>query len=183
MTTQSHQLMFADTPNTRTQMLLDELERQVLELKAEIRHHEQVLRKRRQALCATRHLLGIYQPKRRAGVILERQVSPEELYGLSLEDAVYLIAERNHGIVRSTPANNLLREVGILPDDSRARTRLYHHLANSPRYENVERGMYRLIEDYEPESGLTDEQEELLERYRTGKSASSPPGLEVRSSA
>ena len=168
MTTQSHQLILSATPNTRLKMLLEELERQIRVFEEEIKYHERVLRERRQALYAARHLYGIYKPKAKPGLIDVLGVNPERLFGLTLEDAVLLIAEKNEGLVKSTAASRLLREVGILPDDNRARTRLYHHLANSPRYQNIDRGVYRLVEDYEPDSGLTDEQEAMLAKYRQG---------------
>lgn len=166
-TTYNVQLPLGDTPNNRTGLLLEELERTIMLLESEIGDLHRVLRERKRTLYAARHLYGIYKPKKRrepAGLL---RVHPEEFLGLTLEDSVLLIADRNNGVVESTPANNLLREAGILPDDNRARTRLYHYLSNSPRFERVDRGVYRLAEDYRPDSGLTDDQEALLEQLRT----------------
>ena len=164
MTTLNVQLPIAHTPNDRRDMLLRQLDRTIIELESEITALQRTLRERRQTLYAARHMRGVYRTKQRRQA--SDEVTPKELFGLSLEEAVLLVAERHAGVVESTSTNNLLRDVGLLPDDNRARTRLYHFLSTSPRFELVDRGVYRLVKNYQPNSGLTEEQEALLDRLR-----------------
>ena len=104
-------------------------------------------------------------PKRRRKRV-DLHVTAEELAGMAVEEAAVLIARRNNGTIRSTPARELMKEAGVLPRDGRASTRLYHFLSTSERFLSVGRGLYDLDEDYEPKPEASSDELEMLERLR-----------------
>ncbi|MCY3970635.1 MAG: hypothetical protein OXG74_11930 [Acidobacteria bacterium] len=106
--------------------------------------------------------------RKRARKSVDLHVTAVEIKGMSVEEAAVLIAQRNDGRIKSTPARELMKEAAILPRDGRASTRLYHFLSTSARFESVGRGEYQLDENYEPEPDVDPAELEMLERLRHG---------------
>ena len=104
-------------------------------------------------------------PKRRRKRV-DLHVAAEDLVGMAVEEAAVLIARRNNGTIRSTPARELMKEAGVLPKDGRASTRLYHSLSTSERFVSVGRGKYELDENYEPKPEASSDELEMLQRLR-----------------
>ena len=122
----------------------------------------------RDAIVATLEYRRPTQKRARKPVNLH--VTAEEIEGMSVADAAVLIARRNGGRIRSTPARELMKKAAILPPDGRASTRLYHFLSNSGKFESIDRGVYQLDENYEPEPDVDPADLEMLERLRRGDS-------------
>ena len=93
----------------------------------------------------------------------ELGVTAEQIRGLEPEKAAIVIAEANDGELKSTPARCLMVEAGVIPDTRNASHRLWEVLDGSERFENVKRGVYRLM----PPRDLRDPYEDDLpyDRY------------------
>jgi hypothetical protein len=66
-------------------------------------------------------------------------VSPEEIEGLSVLEAALLIADRNDGVLLSTPARELMVKARVLEDVPAASTALYAVLNDSGHFEKGEK--------------------------------------------
>ncbi len=102
------------------------------------------------------------KPRKRKPVDLH--VTTAEIEGMKLEPALLYIADRNDGLIKSTPARQLLTDAGIL--NGRGEQQLYHFLSNSPRFENVHRGLYRVNVAWQPEDEMHSNERDLLHQYR-----------------
>lgn len=79
-------------------------------------------------------------------------VQPDEIRGLSVLDAAILIAERNDGVLQSTPARELMEIAEVIDPKRKAKSGiLYNQLSNSERFESIGRGEYRLVLEERPE--------------------------------
>ncbi len=79
-------------------------------------------------------------PKRMANLGIE----PDELRGMDLEDALVYVAERNNNVVTSGTVRPMLVEAGVLTG-KQIPHKLSSALRMSGRFENEQRGRYRLI--------------------------------------
>lgn len=74
-------------------------------------------------------------------------VEADEIRGLSVLDAAVLIAERNGGVLQSTPARELMEIAEVIDPKRKAKSGiLYNQLSNSERFESIGRGEYRLVD-------------------------------------
>ena len=73
-------------------------------------------------------------------------ILPDELRGSPLEDALIFIAERNDGILPSTPARELLVEAGVLRGNQTGNA-LWLALDRSDRFTRESKGRYRLVDE------------------------------------
>ena len=73
-------------------------------------------------------------------------ISPDDLRGKSLDDALIFIAERNAGVLPSTAARELLVDAGVLVGSQVGNT-LWNALDRSERFERESKGRYRLVDD------------------------------------
>ena len=95
---------------------------------------------------------------------LSRSVaSRDELRGLSILDAAILIAGRNGGEFRFTPARRAMMDAGLLPTHNRnAANQLYAELSNSSRFERLAtRGHYRLLSEDDEDDDWEEDGEEV----------------------
>ena len=99
----------------------------------------------RDALATTLDVFQSTQPKR-THRSMALDISPEELRGKPLEDALIFIAERNDGIVPSTPARELLVEAGVLRGNQTGNA-LWLPLDRSERFARKSKGRYRLVDE------------------------------------
>ena len=79
-------------------------------------------------------------------------ISPDELRGKPLEDALIFIAERNDGILPSTAARELLVEAGALRGNQTGNA-LWLALDRSERFARESKGRYRLVDEPDKMSG------------------------------
>ena len=88
-------------------------------------------------------------PKRAPKRMANLGVEPDELHGMDLEDALVYVAERNNNVVTSGTVRPMLVDAGVLTGKQ-----IHHKLSStlrmSDRFENEQRGRYRLIEGYIP---------------------------------
>ena len=92
--------------------------------------------------------LAIFQPPPPKSVQrkMSLDVSPDELRGKALNDALIIIAERNDGVLPSTPAREMLVEAGVLRG-SQTGNALWLALDRSKRFTRESKGRYRLVDD------------------------------------
>ena len=102
------------------------------------------------------------KPRKRKPVDLH--VTAAEIEGMKLEPALLYIADRNDGLIQSTPVRQLLAAASVL--NGRGEQQLYHFLSNSPRFESVHRGLYRVNVAWQPEDEMHPEERDLLRQYR-----------------
>ena len=70
-------------------------------------------------------------------------VKADELTGMAIEEALVFIAEKNNGVVTSSPARKVLVEAKIL-NGSQTSNRLWQVFQESEKFEQVQRGKYKL---------------------------------------
>ena len=106
------------------------------------------------ALVLTLELFEPPAPKRsRRPVALD--ISPDDLRGKPLHDALIDIARRNGGVLPSTAARELLVAAGVLTG-SKAGNTLWNALDQSDRFAREAKGRYRLVDDaFEAEMDAT----------------------------
>ena len=92
--------------------------------------------------------LGLFQPPapKRTRRQTALDISPDDLRGKSLDDALILIAERNAGVLPSTAARELLVDAGVLVGLQVGNT-LWNALDRSERFVRESKGRYRLVDD------------------------------------
>ena len=81
-------------------------------------------------------------------------ITAEDLAGLTLKECLVSMAERNGGEITSGEARKKLVAIGMLDDDPASRSRIWEAFQRSKRFENVERGHYRLLPDESQGDGL-----------------------------
>jgi hypothetical protein len=94
----------------------------------------------RQAIARTIAILT----RRPARASADLNVQPEDLVGMTQEQAVVHVAEQGNGVLRSGPTKNLLLRAGLIANPKNAASILYTLLQRSGRFEQVHRGEYRL---------------------------------------
>lgn len=124
---------------------IEVLERKAGRLRSALRDTE----RRRDALALTLEHFRPPEAKRarRRGAVLD--ISPDDLRGKTLEDALIYIAERNDGTLASTAARPVLVDAGVLRG-SQVGNALWSALDRSERFEREAKGRYRLVDDHEP---------------------------------
>ena len=103
-------------------------------------HEYQEAEKDRQAIARTIAIVT----RKTARASIELNVRPEELRGMTQEQAVVHIAEQGNGVLRSGPTKNLLLSAELIANPKNAASILYTLLQRSGRFEQVHRGEYRL---------------------------------------
>ena len=126
----------------------DTLRAKALSLAQKIERLEETLKTTRQehdALILTLDMFDPPSPKRtRRQTALD--ISPDDLRGKSLDDALIYIAEKNAGVLPSTAARVLLVDAGVLTGSQVGNT-LWNALDQSERFERESKGRYRLVDD------------------------------------
>lgn len=85
--------------------------------------------------------------KKESKHIRKLKISPDELRGLGLEEAVHRIAVRNNGYLTSTAVRSILEEAGVLVGTKLQTSKeVYNFLSSSEKYEKLARGKYTLID-------------------------------------
>ena len=74
-----------------------------------------------------------------------QDVNSDDLRNMKLKEAVSYLAERNGGEFHSTTARDLLIEAGVI-QEAHSRQTIYQMLSTWNAFENVRRGVYRLVE-------------------------------------
>ena len=88
------------------------------------------------------------QLKKRVRKYDKIDVPDEALNGKKLEDALIVIAERYDGILKSGPARKHLVALGMLPElGTQASAKMWAALSESEKFESVQRGAWRLIDE------------------------------------
>ena len=101
--------------------------------------------RKRDALALT---LQVFQPAppKRTSRTAALDISADELRGRPLEEALIFIAERNDGVLPSTPAREVLIEAGVLRGLQTGNA-LWLALDRSERFTRESKGRYRLLDE------------------------------------
>ena len=128
-------------------LTIESLKSDIEEAATKVDRLEKMLQDARFDLDSLRHVYQRYsEPTKKLNrVRLNLGIDPQELEGLSLEDALLRIARVNKGILISTPTRKLLEESGHLHGDQTGKD-LWSTLKSSDQFEQISRGRYRLIE-------------------------------------
>ena len=126
----------------------DTIRAKALSLAQKIERLEEVLKATRQEHDALILTLDLFQPSvpKRTRRQTELDISPDDLRGKSLDDALIYIAEKNAGVLPSTAARVLLVDAGVLTG-SQVGNKLWNALDQSERFERESKGRYRLVDD------------------------------------
>ena len=130
------------------QLTLESLKSDIEETEKKVGRLEKTLQDARFELESLRHVYQRYSEPTKKPTRVRRNlgIDPQELDGLSLEDALLRIAGVNNGILVSTPTRKLLEESGHL-QGSQAGKDLWQFLQSSDRFDKISRGRYQLKDE------------------------------------
>ena len=129
------------------QLTVESIKSDIETLDRKIERMNQQLDKATQERDALETVLKLYSasPRRQARRHRSLNIDPEEIRGLSTEEALVRIAESGEGELNSTIARRILEDVGILSGEN-TQNDLWTILKSSKRFKKLEgRGRYRLI--------------------------------------
>ena len=128
-------------------LTMDVLQEDIKSLNSKIDRLKASLQEAERERDATLLVIAKYSemPKKRVLRNAYLGINSDSLKGMTLEVALIHIAKCNNGIVRSSPARELLKEAGIL-NGAQNGHKLWNTLQLSEHFEKVAYGTYRLID-------------------------------------